>query len=70
MKNRSSQTNGVENGSNTSQSVPNIKINDQKQAFDLYKGHKGHLEKISLPHLKTFPIMNGYLLYAFVNRSE
>ena len=57
MKNRSSQPNGVENGSNTSQLVPNIEINDQKQVFDLYKGHKNHLKKL--------PVMNGYLLYVF-----
>ena len=39
MKNRSSQPNGVDNGLNMSQSVPNIKINHQKQILDLYKWH-------------------------------
>ena len=46
MKNWSSRSNGVDNGLNMSQSVPNIKINHQKQILDLYKWHKNHLEKI------------------------
>ena len=45
MKNRSSQPNGVENGSNMSQSVPNIKINYQKHILDIYNWHKDHLSK-------------------------
>ena len=45
MKNRFSQTNDVENGSNMSQSVSNIKINHQKHILDLYKWHKDHPKK-------------------------
>ena len=37
MKNRSSQPNGVENGLNMPQSVPNIKINHLKHILELYK---------------------------------
>ena len=56
MKNRSSQPNGVENGLNMSQSVPNIKINHRKHILELYKWHKDHLQKITPPPLlKKFP---------------
>ena len=37
MKKRSSQPNGVENGLNMSQLVPNIKVNHQKYILELYR---------------------------------
>ena len=58
MKNRSSQPNGVENGLNMSQSVPNIKINHRKHILELYKWHKDHLQKSGSnpPPKKKFPV--------------
>ena len=57
MKNRSSQPNGVENGSNMSQSVPNIKINHQNHILDLNNVYRGRLKKAPWNPLpkKIFP---------------
>ena len=58
-KNWFSQSNGVENGSNISQSVPDININYQKHILGLYKWRKDDFEKSSSnPLLKKFPYKN------------
>ena len=64
MKNRFSQTNDVENGSNVSQSVSNIEINHQKHILDLYKWRKDHPKKSGWnpPPKKKFPNGKDILL--------
>ena len=54
MKNRFSQLNDVENGSNMSQSFSNIKINHQKHILDLCKWHKDHLNSTNLQKPERF----------------
>ena len=62
MKNQFSRPNGVEHVSNMSQSLQNIKINDQKHILNLNKTHKGRLEKSgSPPPLKKIPIWLPHL---------
>ena len=62
MKNQFSQPNGVENGSNMSESVPNMKINYQKHILDLYEFSKWSTRGVKFyPPKSNISVWNSHI---------